>query len=901
MRSLLLTILLIGYGASMSAQSPLDKRIDFTLVNEPLESALFQLIEESGVAISFSNNLIPEDAFVTLSVRNEPLRDVLDRMLRFTNIRYEVVGNQIVLVKGPPGPPPRHTIRGYLVDADSGEPLIGANIYTPKLGKGTSTNAYGFYSITLDEGFYELNFSYLGYRSQSKRIALDGNRSMNIELVPSLTLPDVIVTANLDTGQNAITPPISTNDFNTEEMDAMPSLGGEADLLRTSYSLPGVQTGADGFGGMAVRGGNVDQNLYLIDGVPVYNATHLLGIYSVFNSSSIRSAKLIKGGFPARYGGRVSSVLDVRTKEGNLNYFSAEGDLGLTSGKFSLEGPIVRGKSSYFVSARRSFIDVYSRPISSFIRERNNIFGTLAYFFYDVNAKVHSSLGKRDKVYLSFYNGGDDYFDQIQVNQELGDTTLTQTTRQQDYWGNVIGSLRWNHLFGDKLFMNTTATFSSYYFQSRILISNEQFIDPVGITNQGLILYEYQSNNRDWAGKIDFDYVPNPDHYLRFGVNVTGHRFQPGAVLFDELVTIDSMLQDSVDFLLNKSPLYSTEYDAYVEDEWQINELLRIQMGLRGSVLDVQNTQRFYLQPRFTLQLAATKNLDLQLSVGKSVQALHLLSNSGIGRPRDLWVSSTDRIEPIESWQMVAGAHWRTTPKTSLRLEGYYKKMDNLITFLEGSLAQIDGTNWQNKVAVGQGWSYGMECHLKKHKGATTGWLSYTLAFTDRQFPDVNLGERFPFRFDRRHNISLQLAHTFNDRWSASGSFTFHSGNPTTLPRSYYEYNQLNLIYANFPPQFPFVIQVSDNGKRNDERLPAIHRLDLSGHYSWPSSWGDHRVTFGFYNAYNQHNPIYYFIAVRPNDLGELESSFRSLSLVPVLPALRYRLRFKGKRGRQNS
>ena len=893
MRVIFVTVsLLLWAWGRLAAQNPLDKRLDLSADRLALEEVLYLLMEEGDVPISFSNQLLPSEVRITLYVQNERLETILQRIFQGTHVGYRVVGDRIVLIRVEPPPPRKLTISGYVRDQSSGEPLISANVYDPIRGRGTVTNSYGFFSLTLDEGLIHLYVSYLGYQNEHRQLTLLDHQRIDIELVPSLTLNEVVVLATQSGGRLSEISPVSKNSMTPDEMEAMPALGGEADVLRFCYTLPGVQTGADGFGGMAVRGGNVDQNLVLLDGVPVYNSNHLLGIYSVFNTSAIRSTQLLKGGFPARYGGRISSVLDVRTKEGNMKEFAAEGDLGLTSGKITIEGPILRDKSSFFLSGRRSFLDLYSRPVSRRIRERNGFTGELGYYFFDLNGKVNTRLGQKDRLYLSLYSGGDDYDNQVQLNQTAGDTTLVEDSRQAVFWGNTISALRWNHLFSDKLFMNATGTFSRFFYQSRDLLDDVTFVNFQPISRD-YVFYEYRSNNRDWAGKLDFDYMPNPDNYVRFGLCYTAHRFQPGAIAFDEAFLLDSLTEDSINILLDKSALRSYEYEGYVENEFWLDDHFSANLGLRMAVYEVHGRVRVYPQPRVHFSYCMNERLTFNLALGKSVQSLHLLSNSGAGLPRDLWVSSTERIAPIESWQFVGGPVVNLAPGWKLQAEGYFKLMNNLITFQEGSLAEIDATNWQNKVSVGSGRAYGAELFLEKKQGNTTGWLSYTLAFADRKFEDVNLGKRFPYRFDRRHNVNLQVNHRFEGRpWQISLGWTFSTGSATTLPRSSYQFNQLNLLYTNFPPQFPFVLQASENGSRNDIRLPAYHRLDLSATYQLKTSWGEQEFVAGVYNAYNRLNPVYYLLVDRPNEQGVLVPQYSQLSLLPIVPSLRYRVRF---------
>ncbi|MCB0707081.1 MAG: TonB-dependent receptor [Saprospiraceae bacterium] len=878
---------------TLVAQGPLDKKITYSAQDKPLEDILFEISDLAQVSMTFSSDLVAGKR-ASIQAINERLGSVLNRLLIGTGLEVRLAGSVLVLI--PIQIKSRYTVRGYLTDAQTGEPLIGANIYISGRNRGTSSNDYGFFSLTLEEGNWLLFFSYLGYQSAQQVLTLNGDQTLDMELEPSLTLEEVVITAPSESGDIG-TGTIGKHHFLVSEQDRQPALGGEVDVLRTSYFLPGVQTGADGFGGISVRGGNSDQNLYLLDGVPVYNATHLLGVYSVFNSSAIHSATLYKGVLPARYGGRASSVMDVRMKEGNLKEPKLEVDLGMTSGKFTLEGPLQGAKSSYIITGRRSFIDLYTRPISRNIREANGIDGELGYFFYDFNAKINVSVSKRDRLFLSFYNGGDNFQNTEQATQQLGqsDTSRLEDARQLLNWGNTIASFRWNHLLGKRLFSNTTITFSRFYYQSQEELDIRLFIDPT-VLSADYLFYQYASNNRDLAAKLDFDFSPNPNHFLRFGANYTRHRFQPGAVVFDETVQVDTISAESIELLLEKNPLSSDELDLYVEDEMRLGEKWWLNVGLRINTLKVNEKWYFSPQPRFQLRYWLNPRLDVRLAAGRATQSLHLLSNSGIGLPRDLWVSATERIKPIQSWQYTLGMGWQSPTGWAALVEGYYKSMNNLLGFQEGVLANIDGTNWQNLVIVGSGKAYGVEFSAEKKSGKWTGAASYNLAYADRTFPDENLGKTFPYKLDRRHNFGIALMYAINSKWSASANFTYRSGERTTIPQASYLFNQLNLLYSDFPPQFPFFFEAFDNGTKNSVKLPPYHRLDLNLQYRFNRPRTHHTFGLNIYNAYVRKNPWYYSLVRRPDESGVIRSQYVQYSFIPFLPSLRYRIEFFSNR-----
>ncbi len=890
MKRVLLFILIVSCSFySAQSQSILDKKVDFTVVDLSIEQALYHLERVSGVSISFSNRLIPSGVSVTYKFTNTEIGFILKRLLDDHGVMAETVGNAIVLVKKPKRELKRYTISGYVRDKETGEPLIGAHVEIGNSFQGTVTNNYGFYSITLYEGNnITVNFSYIGYVSNFQGVVLDRDRPVNMELSSDLLLEEVVIIAPV---KDEIIPGLSQLSYHPADENYRPSLAGEHDILQEFYAMPGVQTGADGFGGLSVRGGNVDQNLVLLDGVPVYNPTHLLGIYSVFNSSAVKSATLYKGGFPARFGGRVSSVLDVRTKEGNRNDFTAIADVGLTSGKFSFEGPIKPGSGhSFFVSARRSFIDLYSIPLSRALRQSDGLDGEIAYYFFDINGKLNLRLGDRDQLYLSVYNGGDNFDNRQQVTEIFADTTYIEEDKQNKSWGNWISSLRWNHQFGEQLFSDLTLTYSRFFYDSVDEIENESFYN-FQPTDREYLYYRYSSNNRDFAASWDWDYSPDwTGHFIRFGTRFIDHLFQPGAVQFDEMN--DEFELSGVQDSLIKNPQRSYELDFYLEDEFSITEEFSFNLGVRNSFLFIDGQRFSYLQPRVNINYAFKEEpITLSLSAGKVIQPLHLLSNSGTGLPRDLWVSATDRRPPIESWQWVAGINWAKNEEHNLGLEGYYKTLKNLITFQEGSFSNIDGTNWQENVVTGRGWSYGLETYYEYNTQTTKIWAGYTLSFADRQFEEVNLGEVYPFKFDRRHNINLVVAHRFRKKWVASLGWTYSSGAPFTLERGTYEFNQSYVTGVEGGPQpLPFSLSGEVYGRKNDARLPDYHRLDVSVGYSIEVRNLKHTFSVGLYNAYNRLNPFDVTLENRPDDNGIISPQYIQVSLIPILPSIRYRI-----------
>lgn len=886
-RWVVIWLLLALWVSALNAQSALEQRISLRVKNASLEAALLTLIQENNVNLSFANNLLP-NKLITGKFKKQPVATVLDAMLRNTGIAYQVIGDQIVLYRSFAVPPPekKYTISGFVEDAETGERLIAASVLDQRSGKGVETNEYGFFSITVPGGHLRLSIYYLGYEPLQQELLLEKNVQIRVALKSSLTLPEVEVFAT-DSTSSALRSGISTNTFNAEAIEQLPSLGGEPDLIRTTHLLPGIQTGADGIGGIHVRGGNPEHNLILIDGVPVYNVLHAAGLFSVFNSDAIRSAQLLKGGFPARYGGRLSSVLDIHTKEGNMKRFRGQVEAGLLTLRASLEGPIIKNKSSFFISARQSLLNWYLNPLSANEKAKKGETGETGYRFYDINAKINYTFSDRDKIYLSFYRGSDNFknngarSDSIQIVKNYDEDTLhfryDQWYGETLRWGNTVAAFRWNHLFNNKLFSNTTLTYSKLW--TDVYYGTVDSVVFLNTNRTWVKQFEYGwylSSIEDLGGRIDFDYLWNSSHTLRFGANVTRRSFNPGALTFDE----------SNEYLRNEEvqgndPIRSDEYVAYAESNLTPGTRWSINLGVHAALLEVQQKKYFALQPRFSAYWRATDRFGFRATAGRMTQFLHLLSNSNIGLPTDLWVPATAKVPPQNAWQASAGVDY-TWKGWELDVEGYYKKMTDLLSFSEGAFFLND---WENNVTIGNGTSYGAEFLLRKSTKNTTGWIAYTLAWSDRQFDRVNLGRRYPFKYDRRHDFKIVLQHKVNDWISLSANWLVGSGLAYSFPVSEYEYVLPDGT----------VVSVTNYEAKNKFRMPIYHRLDASARFSFHTRKILHNINVGVYNAYNRRNPIYYELRNKFVTVGEALKETKEVVqvwLLPVLPSVSYSIRF---------
>jgi hypothetical protein len=762
----------------------------------------------------------------------------------------------------------RFTISGYVRDGATGESLPGVAVVHPASGQGTTTNTFGFYSLTLaaSPDSVRLLVSALGY--EKLRLARKAERSFTYDFrlkTSSAELAGVEVVGSKEE-KIAESTRMGTINIPVNQIKLLPALFGETDVLKVLQLLPGVQAGGEGSSGLYVRGGSPDQNLLLLDGTPIYNASHLFGFFSIFNADAIKNVELIKGGFPARYGGRLSSVVDITMKEGNMQKLHGEGAIGLIASRFTLEGPIKKDTASFIFSARRTYIDILARPLI-----KANADGLVAgYYFYDLNGKLNWKLSPRDRLYLSGYLGYDEFYANDESKREHGDYSKQNSALG---WGNRIAALRWNHIVNDRLFMNTHLTYTRYQFDVGTT-QEDRYTDSNGQARTDKFTLNYLSNIQDVSVKSDFDYVPNPNHYVRFGGQYIRHQFRPGALQTDGNT-------DPADNKATGRNIGANEASLYAEDDVKLTDRLKVNVGLRVNSFLVDKKLYPSVEPRLAARFLLTEQWALKAAYARTTQYVHLLTNSGIGLPTDLWVPATANILPQKAQQFSLGA------ARSLRyggedfefsMEAYYKPMQNLIEFREG--ADFVGTtddNYESKITSGQGWAYGAELFLQKKSGKTTGWIGYTLAWSNRRFPELNQGQLYPYKYDRRHDFKLVVIHEFSPTLTLSGTFVYGSGNAVTLSQGRYS------LSPNFGPPF------EDYGTRNSYRMAAYHRLDLDLSHTKKKRWGEVVNSLSVYNAYNRHNPYFIYLG---REQGSEKRSYRQVSLFPILPSFSKTFRF---------
>lgn len=767
----------------------------------------------------------------------------------------------------------RSVLSGYVVDATNGEYLVGANVYAPALQSGTTTNREGFFSLRLPVDSVRLTISYLGYQTRDVSIRLTEDRRVTFELQPvDLALEEVEVVGGrvpsvVDRSQ------MSAIDLPPARLQEVPVLLGETDVLKTLQLFPGAQSGAEGTSGLYVRGGSPDQNLILLDGAPLYNVSHLFGFLSVFNADVINSVELIKGGFPARYGGRLSSVLEINMDDGNRRGFETDGAIGLLAGRLAVQGPLWKDRTSFMLSGRRTYADLVARPFLS----GDDLVG---YYFYDVNAKVNHRFSSGDQLIWSAYAGDDRFY---RSYRETDDFSGNEAFDFDFGWGNVTSTLRWNHIFSGALFGSFSVLYSRYRFDidSRTASTRSALAPRLpNEPNETIYALQYQSSIRDIGGRFDFDYVPSPRHHLRFGGVLTHHRFRPGATQYresDPTSPIDTTIAPN-------GTLHGLEAALYLEDEIEVTPRLTTNVGLRAAGFDVEGAFYASLQPRLAARYRLAPRWAVKASYAAMEQTIHLLTNSSTGLPTDLWVPSTDRVEPQSAQQVAAGlAHTFGDGAFELTTEGYYKDMRNLIEYEEGAAFVLGADeDWQDVVVAGRGWSYGGEVLLRRQTGRTTGWVGYTLSWTRRQFDALNDGDPFPYRYDRRHDLSVVLNHQLTGVTSLSATWVYGTGDAITLPTARHRVPSNGLTGGIPVPNFA----VKAYGERNGYRTRAYHRLDLGVRFTWAGR-NEHALQLGFYNAYNRQNPFFVFTE---EDAGSLQA--KQVSLFPVLPSVNYRFSF---------
>ena len=887
--SLIRSLILIGGVLLFALQTQAQKaetKLSFSIRNATLEEFVKRIENSTGFSFIYGEE-VKMNHRLTLDVKQKTIPEILDLAFANEPVKYQITGRHILLQKKKQKPVSRKfTISGYVTDGTSSETLIGANILESRQQQGTTTNPYGFYSITLPAGETELSFSYLGYTTRQYRLELSKDTLINVLMQDNNQLEEVVIVS--DKAEAGITATqMGAQEIPIAQIKNTPSILGEADVMKTIQLMPGVQAGVEGSAGLYVRGGGPDQNLILLDGVPVYNVDHLFGFFSVFTPEAVKKVTLFKSSFPARFGGRLSSVVDVRSNDGDMKKYHGTLSVGLLSSKIQLEGPIIRDKTSFNISARRSYIDLIAKP---FMPKDDKI----SYYFYDINAKINHKFSDRSRLFLNFYNGKDSYYFK---------TTDSSSSMYKDKmslnWGNTIATARWNYIFNQKLFSNTTVAYNKYRMDANSTVyTKTNLIESISESNYHS---NYHSGICDWSYLIDFDYNPTPAHHIKFGAGYLHHDFRP------EVAT--SKIQEKEDGITKQDTLYNSisnstiqahEVSAYIEDNFDIGSRLRMNVGLHLSMFRVQRRNYFSVQPRVSARYQLTKHTALKASYTKMSQYIHLLSSTPISMPTDLWVPVTSKIKPMQAHQYSLGSYYTGLPGWEFSVEGYYKQMRNVLEYKEGVSFLGSSSGWENKVEIGKGRSMGIEFMAQKTTGKTTGWIAYTLAKSDRKFAigGINNGERFPYKYDRRHNLSLVVNHKFSNRIDIGASWIFSTGGTATIAEE---------VTAIIRPGEDAIQQKDYIEKRNNYRLPASHRLNIGVNFNKKTKHGVRTWNISLYNAYNAMNPtmIYsnnsggYASYIKNQEDGKVylqyipaKRKITKLTLLPCVPSVTYTYKF---------
>jgi len=761
----------------------------------------------------------------------------------------------------------KYTLSGYIRDADNGESLIGAtaiNLANPS--QGTVSNSYGFYSLTLESGTYSIEFNYLGYASQKLEIILDKDMIRNVELLSVEAMLEEITILADRKDENINSTDMGKVDLGIDKIKALPAFMGEIDLMKTIQLLPGVQSAGEGNSGFYVRGGGPDQNLVLLDDAIVYNTGHLFGFFSIFNADAIKNVSLIKGGMPANYGGRLSSVLDVSMKEGNNKNYEVDGGIGLIASRLTVQGPVVKEKGSFIASARRTYAFELATP---YIKTTD--FAGTGYYFFDLNTKINYQISDKDRLYLSGYFGRDVFTF----------NTDERGTRINIPWGNATTTLRWNHLFNDKMFMNLSGVYNDYKF--KFDGAQDDFVFTV---SSGII---------DYNLKVDWDYYPSVRHKIKFGTNYTFHTFIPNS---------SSGRAGDQEFPEINFKKYAHESAAYIQDEVDITEWLKINAGLRLAMFNqvgpsekilgsgnLADTLRFgpgkliktYFgpEPRLNGRIKLDPCSSVKFGLTYNQQFVHLVTNSSSTLPTDLWVPSSALVAPQKGWQYSLG-YFRNFNKNVYEssIEVFYKKLKHQIDYSESYVPDL-GKDIEDSFVFGSGRAYGTELFLKKALGDFNGWIGYTLARTDRQFPDLNEGKRFPAKYDRRHDLSVALNYSIHKKWELGFVFVYATGNAITVPQSFFIIdNQVGQLFS----------------PRNSYRIRPYHRADLSATYTpinKPHKRYHQSFNISVYNLYNRKN-VYFIFTDSQIDFSNISITNKAyeVSLFPIIPSITWNFNF---------
>ncbi len=767
-------------------------------------------------------------------------------------------------------------ISGHVQDSFTGEKIINAFIYQSDKTLVSYTNNYGFFSIATEKDTVKITVQAPGYGKRELRVNKNTPMPLNIELSNIKEIKGVVIKGK--TGDAPVnSTQMSTVNIPINQIKQLPRFFGETDVLKAIQLMPGIKGGAEGSTGLYVRGGGPDQNLMLLDGTPLYNVAHLFGFFSVFNADAINNVSVLKGGFPARYGGRLSSIVDITMKEGNMQKFGIEGSIGALASKMLIEGPILKNKASFLITGRRTYIDaLYGSLLSAAQPQGRNT--TSGYYFYDLNGKVNYKINANNRLYLSYYGGKDKYYlKQKPYSYLYNGFVIKSESDEGQKWGNQLLAARWTHIFNNNAFLNTQLSFTKYEFNNYASNFSGQETDTGAISSDNR--FSFLSSINDLSIKSDLEITKNI-HNLRFGGQAIYHQFTPGAnkLYFQETGkrTIDTTIGDT--------KVNSLEFSGYGEDDIELNQKWKLNYGLHLNLYNYKDKFYFSPQPRIAARYLINKSFSIKGSYARMRQNIHLLTNNTIGLPNDLWVPATKIVKPLTADQIAIGAVKNLSRMFELTFETYYKRMENVVEYKEGASYLTTLNGWENKVLQGSGQSYGAELLFQKRIGELTGWIGYTLSYSKRNVPGVNNNETFYYKYDSRHDFSFVLTYKENKKYEYGLVWVFRTGNAITLPTAAYpsaiDFNSSS-IWGNTNPVLAY-------SGRNNFRYANYHRLDLSFTKHYQKKWGLIDLNVSIYNTYSRINPFYYRIGV---DNQGNKQIFR-VGLFPILPSVNLGFKF---------
>ena len=883
------------------------QNVTLTAKNKDAEKVFAELIHQTGKNFIYPSGLL-DGLKVNVNADNAPLTRVLDKMFAGTGVTYKIKGNNVTLKREKIKSVTKHTISGFVTEEGTDEVLVGATVTDTRSGKATVTNANGFYSLTIPDGDVVLKVQYLGldtYTSDS--FALRANQSMNISLTSPHELDEVTVTTTVNHTKAMKTTEIGSLNLTNMAIKATPVVFGESDVVKTLQLEPGVSAGIEGMAGMYVHGGDTDENLFMLDNIPLYQVNHFGGLFSAFNVDALRNVDFYKTSFPAKYDGRLASFMDVHTKDGSLKEHHGSFRLGLTSGAFDINGPIVKDRTSYSFAIRRSWYDVLTVPALAIFNKLNKDQNThLRYAFTDINAKLNHHFSDRSSAYVMLYYGedylkagwdnkgkddnyndytsdytGDDSGLGISGNAGTGTPDSEKDNSYVDnharlIWGNIVASAGWKYIFSPKLYGEVTGAFSRYFSSLNNYLESCDMTGNV-VNSLKRTDYVHKNNINDVIARADFSYLPIPENKLDFGLSYTRHSFLPTR-------GVHSLTEDNEKTTVydNVPSYHADEMNLYISDDYSPASWLRINGGLHYSTFHIGGKTHNAISPRLSLRFTPVRDLAIKAAYSRSVQYVHQLAESSISLPTDQWIPITGDQKPQTADKVALGAYWSTPDRMyTFSIEGYYKWMNNLIDYADDFYLVPPSESWTNKMCMGEGRAKGIDFKVTKEFGKITGHASYSLLWADRRFDDKNKGEWYPARFDNRHKINLALTWKINSRWDVGASWTGMSGNRITLP----------LQCWSDPGLAPWHFNMDYADKLNNYRLPFYHRLDLSATRRTHNGYW----TFSVYNAYSYMNVI----AVR-RDVADWDSYydengnyhsdnvFQHVRAIPIIPSVSY-------------